>query len=130
MTCGNLDYRARTVTTGDFSGYDPDIPTEGYYRRRLRRGAMFSAIRIWLGAPIDPATGEEVPERGVRWQATVNGEAVPVDTVWPGCARDPIDKAEHDHIINGQAWGRIHDPEGPHANPNRPIDLLRAPLPF
>jgi len=111
-------------------GFDPDVPEAGFYRMRLRQGAMFSAVCIWLGAPVDPATGEEVPERGERWQASMNNEPVPIDHVWPRCAKHPITKAEHDYMLSRQAWGRDVDPDGPDANPQRPVDLMRAPIPI
>ena len=29
-----------------------------------------------------------------------------------------------------QEWGEQHAPDGPQANPNKPIDLLTAPIPL
>jgi hypothetical protein len=110
-------------------GFDPDTPVAGYYRIRLRRGAVWSPVRIWHGPPNDPVTGEEM-DRGWRWQATVNGELVDLERVWPGCADNTITEAEHDHLIRLQQWSQDHDPAGPFANPNRKIDLIHAPLPF
>src|SRR5438128_624272 len=52
--------------------YDPDIPTTGCYEVTLRKGAPTSAVRIWLGPSIDPATGEEGQERGWFWQCELN----------------------------------------------------------
>lgn len=110
-------------------GFSPDVPVTGFYRLRLRRGAVWSAVRIWFGAPLDPVTGEEM-DRGHRWQATVNGELVDLERVWPRCAEDAIDQAEHDYLIQRQQWARKTDPDLPDANPDRPVDLLRAALPF
>lgn len=131
MTRATLDYRdSRPAPLPTAAGFDPDMPEPGFYRLRLRKGAMFSAVRIWSGPPIDPATGEEVPERGVRLQASINAEPVPLERVWPQCAKNPITEAEHDHILRTQDWGRTHAPDSPQADPRRPVDLLTAPLPF
>lgn len=106
---------------------DPDIPTPGSYRIKLAKGAPTSAVRIWLGHPIDPETGEEMTERGFRWQASINGEPVPLDRVWPGCARDPIDDAEHARIMERNS---TQDDDSPFYDVRKPVDLSRAPPPF
>lgn len=106
--------------------YDPNIPATGCYRIRLGRGTVPSAVRVWLGPPIGP-DGEEVAERGFRWQASINGTRVPLDQVWPGCARNRISAAEHDRIV---AESRTMDQDSPFFDPRRPIDRLRAPPPF
>lgn len=100
-------------------GFDPDTPIEGYYRLRLARGAVWSAVRIWHGPPLDPDTGEEM-DRSWRWQATINGALVEIDRVWPRCAADRIDQREHDYLIRIQAV----------IDPGRRVDPLTAPLPF
>lgn len=108
--------------------YDPETPVPGCFRIRLRRGGPPVALRIWLGLPIDPATGDEVEERGFRWQCAINGgERVPVEDYWPGCARDPISQAEHDRIV---AESRTMDPDSHFYNPRKPVDRLTAPMPF
>ena len=107
--------------------HDPDVPTPGCYRIRLAKGGPPVALRIWLGPSIDPATGEEVQERGHRWQCTLNGERVPFENYWPGCARDPISQAEHDRIV---VESRTMDPDSHFYDPRRRIDPLHAPLPF
>lgn len=108
--------------------YDPDTPVPGCYRIRLTKGGPPVALRIWLGPSIDPATGEEVQERGFRWQCCVNdAERVPVEDYWPGCARDPITREEHDRIARES---RTLDAGSHFYDPRRPIDRLSAPLPF
>ncbi len=106
---------------------DADVPIPGCYRIRLRKNGPPVAVRIWLGPSIDPATGEEVQERGFRWQCTVNGDRVPLEHHWPGCAREPIDRAEHDRIVEAS---RTMDPESAFYDVRKPVDLLRAPAPF
>jgi hypothetical protein len=106
---------------------NPDIPTAGCYRVRLTRGGPFVAVRFWIGAPIDPDTGEEM-DRAPRWQCRLNGcELVPVDRFWPGCARDPIDLSEHDRLCD---LNRTLDTSNPYYDPRRPIDRLKTPMPF
>jgi hypothetical protein len=108
--------------------YDAETPVPGCYRIRLRAGGPPVALRIWRGPSIDPATGEEVQERGHHWQCAVNGgERVPVEQYWPGCARDPISQAEHDRLA---AAATTMDPDDAFYDPRKPIDRLTAPMPF
>lgn len=106
---------------------DPDVPFPGCFKVTLRRGAPASAVRIWLGRPIDPETGEEMEERGFRWQAMLNGVAHDLYALWPQCARTPISREEHDRIVERN---RTMDPESPFYDARRPVDRLTAPMPF
>jgi hypothetical protein len=107
--------------------HDPDVPTPGCYEIRLRKDAPTSAVRIWFGPSTDPATGEEMLERSSFWQCTLNGQPVPLEQCWPGCARQPISREEHDRIV---LRNDTLDPSSPFYNPRRPIDLGTAPPPF
>jgi hypothetical protein len=107
--------------------FDPDTPTPGFYRVTLRKGAPASAVRIWLGPSLDPATGEETRERGWFWQCTLNGARVPLEQCWPGCARQSISQEEHDRIVERN---RDMDPESPFYDPLKRVDLRSAPAPF
>lgn len=122
-----LIYSERRALAGPVQGFDPDQPIAGFYRMRLTRGGHPVGIRIWYGAPLDPVTGEEL-DRSHRWQATANGRPFDLERAWPRCADDPITEAEHDHLCRVQAWGEAHAPDSPQANPERPVDLLRAPI--
>jgi len=107
--------------------FDPDVPSAGFYRYRLRRGGPFVALRYWLGPPLDPETGEEM-DRSPRWQCRLNGtELVPVERYWPQCARDPIDQREHDRLCE---LHRTLDEASPYYDARRPFDRLTNPLPF
>ena len=107
---------------------DPETPVPGCYEVRLVRGGPPVALRIWLGPPLDPATGAEVPERGVRWQCQLNGnELVPIEDWWPGCARRPINRAEHDRIARASL---TMDRAAIFYDPRRRINRLTAPPPF
>jgi hypothetical protein len=125
---GRLDYSARRAPV-QAQGFDPDRPVAGFYRTKLRRGAVPVGIRIWFGVPLDPVTGEEL-DRSPRWQATANGRYIDLERVWPGCADEPIDEAEHRYLCSLQAWGEQHAPDAPHADPTRAVDLLTAPIPL
>lgn len=106
---------------------DPDAPEVGCYEITLRRGAPTSGIRIWLGRPLDPDTGEEMLERGFSWQAELNGcERVDLWNYWPGCARRRISREEYDRIAQRNA---TMDEESPFYDPRRPVDLFTAPPP-
>jgi hypothetical protein len=107
--------------------HDTEIPTPGCYRVRLRKGAPDSVVRIWLGPSIDPATGLDSQERGWFWQCELNGQRVPLEQCWPGCARERISREEHDRLCERN---RTMDPESPFYDPSRPLDLGRVPPPF
>ena len=108
--------------------FDVNEPVAGCYRIRLRKGGPPVGLRIWLGFSIDPATGAEVEERSPTWQCAVNnGERVPVERHWPHCARDPISRAEHDRLA---AEARTMNEHSPFFDARKPVDLLRAQLPF
>lgn len=126
---GVVDYCAGSSARAGYQGFDADIPTPGFYRTRLRSGAVYVGVHIWFGPPKDPATGEEM-DRAARWQAEVNGRYVDLATVWPGCARDPINAQEYAYLAAQQAWGERAAPQSPQADPTRRVDLLTAPLPF
>jgi hypothetical protein len=106
--------------------HDTEIPTPGCYAIR-RENFPSRAVRIWLGHPIDPDTGEEMTERGFRWQASIDGQPVPLDSVWPACARHPIDHEEHERICERNA---TMDANSPFYDARKPIDKLAAPPPF
>lgn len=106
---------------------DSEMPEAGCYRVRLRSGAPWSVVRIWLGAPVNPETGEEMSERGFRWQATLNGAPADLYSLWPGCARERISREEHDRLVRQNS---TLDEESPFYDPTRRIDLRSAPAPF
>jgi hypothetical protein len=106
--------------------FDSEAPVVGCFRVVLRKGAPASAIRIWLGHPIDPDTGEEMTERGYRWQAELNGAPVDLYNYWPACAREPISRHEHDRIVERN---RTMDADSPFYDARKPVDLRSAPPP-
>lgn len=125
----HIDYTARSESTGGFVGFDPDVPIAGFFKMRLRSGGVFVGVKIWMGPPLDPFDGTEL-DRSHRWNALANGRPIDLERAWPKCAGDPIDAAEYAYLTQLQAWGEENAPNSPQANPNKPVDLLTAPLPF
>lgn len=107
----------------------PDLPIEGYYRIRMVRGGPWVPVKIWFAPPADPDNPDELLDRSPRWQATRNGEACDVWTVWPFCADKTITKDEYDYMLAHGEWARAHSPNHPSADPRRPVDLSKAPPP-
>ncbi|QEH79910.1 hypothetical protein EIK56_17935 [Sphingomonas sp. C8-2] len=134
MSRPDLIYAAPGAARAQATGFDPDAPIPGYYRMRLRSGGVFVAIRIWFGQPpnhehaIDPTTAR-VLDRSYRWQATANGEIIPLDRVWPQCAADPIDEAEARRLVNLQRWGETEG-HAAVADATLRADPNHTPIPF
>lgn len=112
-----------------FAGVPAWPPIAGFYRFRLRSGAVKGVAKVWYGAPLDPVTGEEL-DRGWRWQALLNGEPVDLDRVWPVGAGDPVTEADYRYACSRQDWARQNAPESAFAEPDRRYDPLSAPMPF
>lgn len=111
---------------GKGPGYDPDIPTPGFYRLQ-RQGLPDRVVAICYAPPRDPETGEYMLERPLAWQAFIDGGEVPLTQVWPHCARQPISQGEHDRIA---ARNKTLDADSPFYDASKRIDLLSAPPPF
>lgn len=131
MTRAHVSYAERRPIPRTFVGTNVSEPTAGYYRGRLRSGAVRVGIRVWFGPPLDPVTGEEM-DRSWRWQAQANGEYVDLDHVWPVCAGEPISEAEYRALVARSEWAKQHAPDSSYADPRRKRDLLSRsePLPF
>ena len=119
--------RGRPVAARSDS-YSTETPVAGCYRIRLVKGGPFVALRIWLGHPLDPVTGEELTERGARWQCRLNGtQLVPVEDFWPACAKHPISQSDYARYCR---LSRTMNPKHPFYDPRRPINRMVAPVPF
>lgn len=130
MSRAALDYGERRVA---FAGIGQSVtrPVAGFYRHRLRSGAVRGGVRIWFGPPHDPDTGEEM-DRSWRWQAHFDGQPVEFDEVWPDCTGEPITEAEYQRRVARAAWARQNAPRSAFADPRRRLDPLSSdtPLPF
>jgi hypothetical protein len=100
-----------------------DVPEEGHYRRRLTKGGVWCAVKIWHGFPLDPVTGELLVERSPIWRAMLNGEHVDVWTQWPDCSGEPITEDEYMFLLKDHLWSVDNAPDSPQANPRAKIDL-------
>lgn len=114
-----------------FSGQDVSTPAAGFFRGRLRSGAVTGGIRIWHGPPHDPVTGEEM-DRSWRWQAEFDGDPVEFDDVWPACSGSPISERDYRELCARRRWARENAQNSAFANPKRRYDPLsnHEPLPF
>lgn len=129
MTRSARPYADGATSARQFDGLDVEAPVEGFYRMALRSGAAPVGVRIWLGQPKDPVTGDLL-DRSLRWQAEVNDDPIDLERVWPRCAREAIDEREYRFLTQRAAWARENAPTSPHANPTRRIDPMTAPPPF
>lgn len=123
-----FNYNERRVGVAPAGSFSPDDPVEGLYRVRLVRHGPFVGVRIWYGQPLDPVTRDPL-DRSLRWQATVNGDDIPLERVWPACAEARIDRPEYDRLCALQKWGRDNGVEA-FSNPRKGTSPLKSPLPF
>lgn len=107
---------------------ETEEPRAGFYKKRVVKDGVYVGIRIWFGQPLDPDTGE-VMDRSLRWQATLDGQLVDLESVWPWCGRDPIGRSEYERLLQLRQRSAPDDQSDPFANPRQPINLLTAPLP-
>jgi len=130
MTRALHQYGDGGVVPADYVGLDASTPTEGFYRMRLRSGAVPCGVRIWYGPPFDPDTGEEM-DRSWRWQAEANGDSVDIDDVWPPRRGfTAIDETEYRLLCKRTEWAREHAPDSAIADARRRNDPLTAPIAF
>lgn len=104
-----------------------DAPVEGFYLMARVRGGPLCAVSLRFGPACDPDTGA-VLDRSPLWHATLNGEPVEVDSVWPWCARKPVDKAEHDYRLALAKHAETHG--GAEASPRTKVDLMKESTPW
>lgn len=124
-----LDYSQRRAAPAGYQGFDPDTPIAGFYRARLRSGAVYVGVRIWFGPPKDPVTGEEL-DRSHRWQAEANGQYIDLERVWPRCADEPINASEYAYLMTRQRWAEDNAPDSAMADPTRRVDPLQSEILF
>lgn len=127
MTRSAQPYAEMTGGAAPAGSQDVSQPVAGFFRHRLRGGAVAVGVRLWFGPPHDPVTGEEL-DRSWRWQAEANGREIAFERVWPQCTGQPIDAQEYAHLSSLQDWGEQHSPASPEANPHKAVNWLTAPL--
>ena len=106
-----------------------DRPVPGWYRRRLVKGGPWVPVLLFVPCPLDPHTGEPL-DRPRHPLCLIADDPADAMEQWSWVAGQPISRAEYLYLMAVRAHAIAHEPEMPEANPRRPIDLLRAPLPF
>lgn len=99
-------------------------PEPGYYKRKLIRGGVWVAVRIWLeDGDRDAETGELMSDQVLRCE--VNGERRDAFAEWSYAAGNPVTEAEYRYLLAMAAHAVKHAPDHPAADPRTPIDLHR-----
>ncbi|MEN6302221.1 MAG: hypothetical protein ABFD96_05810 [Armatimonadia bacterium] len=112
---------------GDADAPHPDEPQCGWFKRTLARGGVFVPARIWLFQDVDPKTGQLLDDELL--QCEVDGMRRDAYDEWSWLCRNPITEAEFDYLTALRRHAVQHEPDLPIANPRKPVDWLRAPLP-
>lgn len=95
---------------------------DGYYlfremigRKENGRGIFteYRPCRIWYGPPLDPETGEEL-DRSWRWQATLAGEEVALERIWPWAGLNKITEEAYLNALAGEYNGYEQRTNGEH----------------
>lgn len=115
-------------------------PTPGFYQMTLVRNGPLVPVRIWFGAAV--IDGEE-QDRGDDWHCEINGETdyiekdkdnpeyrcrlpLPIDRVWPFCARRPISEGDYRFMVDTAEHAVKWRPDKPQAHPRKAIDKRGA----
>lgn len=103
-------------------------PQPGFYKRKLVKGGVFVAARIWVEQDIDPVTGELVADE--RFCCEVDGKTADAFEQWDRLADHPITEAEFDLMRRRKQWATAHRPDHPIASPRAAVDWNASPIPF
>jgi DNA polymerase-1 len=95
-------------------GFDLVQPRPGYYYTRLVRGGPKVPVQIW--------------EDGGAILCRLGDRDADAAKLWPFLRW--IEEAEYRHMLDTARWATAHAPNEPEANPDRPVDLNQAPIPF
>lgn len=112
-------------------------PEIGFYRMKLVKDGPLMAARIWRPCSCTVTGGDaqlehpwqEACDRFPRLVGEIDGRRVDPDRIWESKS-EPIDEAEFKFLRDDAKWCRENAPAEPRANPDQPIDLLSAPIPF
>lgn len=113
---------------GDFDEVHPDDPQPGWYKTKLAKGGVFVPARIWLDSVVDIGTGELLEPEAMLCE--VDGLRCDAHEQWSWLCRHPITETEFDYLTKLRRHAAQHEPDLPIANPRRPVDWLKAPLPI
>ena len=107
-------------------------PHPGFWLVRLvKRGPLVAACVRVVQTTAEPDNPENdmTGTRSPHLAAFVLDEPVALDRVW-NWRLDPITEAEYKFQCANAAWARRFSSEEPIAQPRRPVDLRKVPLPF
>ena len=106
---------------------DMSRPQTGTWATRMTKGGpiVAAAIRViqTTHLPDDPSV---LLERGPFLQAFLDGEEVPLSSVWLR-RLEPITEAEYEYRLRVSRWAREHKPDAPEANPQQKVDIGAMP---
>lgn len=104
---------------------DLNRPIPGFYLVKLVKGGPDVACLIYRPCPILMHLDEpwEWLDRWPRLEADLYGVTVPIDRIWPGCAKRPITFAEYQYRSALVDWCNKFAPHAPEANPREAIDF-------
>ena len=114
------------------AGGNPPIhegePNCGFFRRRLVKGGPWVPAAIWLDQDICDATGQLM--RDEQLLCLVAEKMADPYFHWTYLAGNPITEQEYNFMIARQEYAVTYQPDTPHANTSKPIDLLKTPTIF
>ncbi len=103
-------------------------PRCGFYKRRLVKGGVFVPARIWMFQDVDPDTGELLSDEIL--QCEVNGAFADPEEAWSWICSEPITEQEYRYLEARIRHAIVHEPGDAFADPRKPIDLNRTPIPW
>lgn len=112
---------------GDEAPMHPDTPQCGWFKRKLVKGGIYVAARIWLFSETDIGTGELLDDE--IYQCEVDGQRADPFEQWSYLASNPITEAEYNYLVALREHAVRHEPDHPMSDPRKAVDWLRAPLP-
>lgn len=104
----------------------PDLPQCGWYERRLVKGGPWVPARIWREAQMDFETEQPNGQDAIRCE--VGGEQRHARDQWGWVVNHPISKTAYEQKMKLRAWVKIHAPNEPEANEDKPVDWNSVPL--
>lgn len=95
----------------------PDRPVAGYYQRKLVRGGTWVPVKLW--------------QEGEEWKALIDGKSFDGDIydLWVWASAHPISESEYRFLLARSSHAKRWLPDHPFAQPQRPVDWLKTPLP-
>ncbi len=110
-----------------------------FYKIRLAKGSVWSALKVWFGPPVDPINEQPMWDRSPIWRAFLNGEHVPIEDIMtemdgvtglPTIKGDACTEEDYLFYLRDHLWAKANKPDDPAANPRQKIDLNALPTLF